>query len=93
MFNKQNHSHGHHGLVTGLIIGAIFALVFAPQKGAMIREKIQKAHESGEDVLTPLKQSFFSLFAEIARITGRANTEKSERNPFTITNIRNYAKK
>ncbi|MFC1656298.1 YtxH domain-containing protein [Patescibacteria group bacterium] len=89
MFNKN----GHHGLITGLLIGAVFALIFAPQKGKMVREKIHNAHKSGEDVLEPLKHSFFSLFSEVVRIAKTANTEKGERNPFTITNIRNYARK
>ena len=93
MSNKENHSHGHHGLIVGLLIGAVFALIFAPQKGKMVREKIHNAHKSGDDVLEPIKHSFLSLFTEVLRIAKTSNVEKSERNPFTITNIRNYARK
>lgn len=93
MSDKNENSHGHHGLLTGLLIGLVFALIFAPQKGKMVREKIHNAHKSGDDVFEPIKQSFLSLFSEVVRIVKAAHDEKSEKNPFTITNIRNYARK
>lgn len=93
MSDKNNNSHGHHGLLAGLLIGLLFAMIFAPQKGRFVREKIKKAHSSGDDALEPLKHSLYSLFSEVVRVAKTTDAEKNEKNPFTITNIRNYAGK
>lgn len=79
-----------NNLFTGLLLGTLFALMFAPQKGKILRESMGKAHNKGENALEPLKRAVIVYFNEIAKQIDREvadiNKEK-EKNPFTITKI------
>lgn len=78
-----------HNLFTGLFIGALFALIFAPQKGGILRENMEKAHRRGEGSLKPLKRAVTVYFKEIGKQINKSrnNTVKKEINPFTVTRI------
>ena len=81
-------------LLTGIALGTLFALMFAPQKGKHIRENIQKAQNLGTNGLEPLAKGIADLFSEFFRVVHKyIPNEPSERNPFTITNISNYVRK
>jgi gas vesicle protein len=81
---SKNH---HSNLILGLLIGLVGALFFAPQKGKMVRERIAKARENGENGIEPLKKGFLDLFREMARNVKMHSKSKTGHNPFTITNI------
>ena len=90
MFGKKEKKHGHHGLITGVILGAMFALLYAPQKGKFVRERMKKPYDEGDNAVYPLKKGFISLLGEFVRNAKASIKEKKEKNPFTITNIRHY---
>lgn len=81
--SKKHHSN----LLLGVVIGLAGALFFAPQKGELVRERIAKARESGENGLEPLKKGLLDLFREMARNAKKHFKARAERNPFKVTNI------
>jgi gas vesicle protein len=93
MFGKKEKKlfhKSHHGLIAGMILGAMFALLYAPQKGKFVRERMKKAYDEGDNAVYPLRKGFISLLGEFVRNAKASIKEKKEKNPFTITNIRHY---
>lgn len=84
IFKKRNN------LLAGLFLGTLFALIFAPQKGAVLRESIEDAYEKKEDASKPFRRAVVAYFGEISkhinkRVFGCGNNQ--EKNPFNITKI------
>lgn len=92
MFGKNK--FGGKSLVAGVLLGSAFAIFFAPQKGKILREKIAKEREQGNEGVHAVSRGVLSLGKEFVRLTQNKVNEKmeiqKEYNPFTITKIHNY---
>ena len=54
-------------LFLGLIAGTVLALLFAPEKGKKLREKIKAERKEGGCGCVHVKNSFLGMFREIGQ--------------------------
>lgn len=80
-------------ILLGLVCGSLFAMLFAPQRGRILRETMQKVHIKGGNSIEPLKRGFVAMGKDISNTFKQELYEKAEKNPFTITNIYRYVGK
>jgi gas vesicle protein len=64
------------GLITGVLVGGVAGLLFAPKKGKELRKSIKKDFEDGNYGLGALKDSFVAMGKDMGDFTGEVAKHK-----------------
>lgn len=77
-----------NNLLAGLLLGTMCAILFAPQKGRVLRQSMKRARKTGGNELHPLKNSVSAYFNEILKQMIKEMPETiKHNNPFKITKL------
>ena len=63
------------GILFGLLSGAIFGALFAPESGKKIREKFKKEREKGGSGMDTLKNSLMDMGSDVLESMEEMNPE------------------
>lgn len=64
------------GLFTGLFLGGLVGLLFAPKKGKDLRESIKKDIDDGHYGLSALKDAFLAMGKDMSNFTSEVSKNK-----------------
>jgi gas vesicle protein len=77
-----------NNLIAGFLLGTMCAILFAPQKGKVLRQSMDRARRTGGNELHPLKNAVSAYFSEILKQMIKEMPETiKHKNTFKITKL------